>query len=567
MKTVLSDPGQRARSGSPVRWLVDLFRQPETTKTPWRLHITFGALFLVLIHVAFASMVFKRSYDAALNEAIDHAGDAVGRAETTLLRAISGIDGFLLSLPAIIDAAANDDPSVMQRLTSALAQLNTLTEELVLFDAEGALIVVSDAAEKRDLRQLPQPLRAKLDADPTPQLQSMVPWLDPNSGEVLYLFGRRLARNEWRARYAVIMTTPHALSGLFSASSEHFGVQIAFLGAEGERLIADLEASAERRGSVWIAESPLLAGMAVNGIAAVANHDLYILASINFSTAFEHWRRDLAIGIGVTLAIAITIIAFAVLLLLLLSQRSDAERALTAAKEAAESANRAKSSFLANMSHELRTPLNAILGFSQLIRDRSFGDAAVERYSGYAGDIHQSGERLLLLIDNILDLSKVEAGLLPAKIEDIDVDGLIAHCLSVFEADAAPKGLLLQGPAPSGLTLRSDYRALEHILINLVSNAVKFTPAGGVVTLSASGLPSGGLKLSVSDTGAGIEASLLPQLFEPFQRANAMVSRRSSGNGLGLAVVRTYIDLLGATISIDSALGEGTRVTIEVPRS
>lgn len=574
----LSDFWKGAARHLPPGWLTGALQNPRSAEARWRRRILLGAAVLVLIQIAFVTVVLKRSHDVALDEAAEHVEGAMRDAEADTLRSVATIEGLLLSLPTLINLAANDDPMAKPRLIAALAGQSVTIRELALFDANGVLLVSSASATRRDFGRMPDRFRLRLENDATFGVQVAAPWRDPKTGDAIALFGKQLAPNNWGARFAVIAATPTALSDLFSRASSHFGLHISLLGAGGEPLASQLDPPpipnrgvvnparlAAQKGGVWVGDSPLMAEPAVNGAAALMDHNLHIVASISISAALSNWRTDLAIGLLVTLTATTMIVTFAILLSTLLRQRSDAERALTEAKEAAEAASRAKSSFLANMSHELRTPLNAIIGFSELIRDRAYGDDQVIRYSAYAGDIYQSGEHLLGLINDILDLSKVEAGAFHAVIEDIDIDTFLSGNLSLFEHEAANKRVQLSPPTPCGVTLRSDYHALQHILSNLLSNAVKFTSAGGVVSLNATRLGESGVLISVSDTGVGIEAKALSLLFEPFQQGNAMVSRRYGGSGLGLSIVRSYIQLLGATVSIESALGQGTTVTVEIP--
>jgi signal transduction histidine kinase len=573
-----SDFWRGAARHLPSRRLAGAPQKPRSAEARWRRRILLGAVVLVLIQIAFVSYVLKRSHDVALDEATEHVKGAVRNAEADTLRSATAIEGLLRSLPALINLTPRDDPMTKPKLIAALAAQSATIRELALFDADGVLIVSSAPAARRDFSHLPEWFRLRLENDAPFGVQVAAPWRDPKTGDSLALFGKQLASNSWGARFAVIAATPPALSDQFSRASSHFGLHISLLGAGGEPLASELDPPpdpnrrtvnparlATQKGGVWIGESPLMAEPAVNGIAALMDQNLLIVASIGTSDALANWRTDLAIGLLVTLTVTAMIVTFAILLSTLLRQRSNAERALTEAKEAAEAASRAKSSFLANMSHELRTPLNAIIGFSELIRDRAYGDDEVARYSAYAGDIYQSGEHLLGLINDILDLSKVEAGAFHAVIEDIDIDSLLIGSLSLFEHDAANKRVQLFPPAPCGVTLRSDFHALQHIFSNLLSNAVKFTSAGGVVGLTAIRAGENGVRISVSDTGVGIEAKALSLLFEPFQQGNAMVSRRYGGSGLGLSIVRSYAQLLGATVSIESALGQGTTVTVEIP--
>ena len=237
---------------------------------------------------------------------------------------------------------------------------------------------------------------------------------------------------------------------------------------------------------------------------------------------------------------------------------------LYAAKEGAEAANRAKSSFLANMSHELRTPLNAIIGFSEVIMRELFGPVN-PRYRSYAVDIFDSGSHLLGLINEVLDMSKLEAGQVELYEEYVDVATAIQDCLRFVEPQAEHAKVVLFTSLAEGLPLiRADARRVRQILLNLLSNAVKFTPKGGDVRVS-SFCEDGGLTVAVSDSGIGMAAEEIPKALETFGQIDSMLSRQYEGTGLGLPLAKRLINLHGGTLSIESKPGLGTTVTILFP--
>jgi signal transduction histidine kinase len=248
-----------------------------------------------------------------------------------------------------------------------------------------------------------------------------------------------------------------------------------------------------------------------------------------------------------------------------ITDQHQAELTLTKAKNEAEQANRAKSEFLANMSHELRTPLNAILGFSEVIRDRHFGDDNA-RYSEYAANIHDSGEMLLALISDILDMSKLEAGKLKLAEEVVDLTQVVESCSTMVAGRATDGGIAIASLLPSApVHLRGDQRALKQILLNLLSNAVKFTPSGGNVSVSVGRTDGGAIQLAVGDTGIGIKPSALAKVFRPFFQIDHAATRSKGGTGLGLAISKHLAELHGGTIAIDSKPGIGTTVTVTLP--
>ncbi|MEQ8964413.1 MAG: PAS-domain containing protein [Azospirillaceae bacterium] len=242
-----------------------------------------------------------------------------------------------------------------------------------------------------------------------------------------------------------------------------------------------------------------------------------------------------------------------------------AEAEARAAKEAADKANRAKSDFLANMSHELRTPLNAVMGFSEIIRDQTLGPVGVRQYAEYAADIHDSGSHLLELVNTILDLSKIEAGRFELLEQTVDVTAEIATALRLMELRAAKAELRLVDRTPAGLPgLTADRRAVRQMLLNLLSNAVRFTPAGGTVTLAAEAGPDG-LAIRVADTGIGIAPHDLAQVMLPFGQVVEAQRGERTGTGLGLPLVKALIERHGGIFAIDTAPNEGTTVSLTFP--
>jgi len=236
------------------------------------------------------------------------------------------------------------------------------------------------------------------------------------------------------------------------------------------------------------------------------------------------------------------------------------------AKLRAESANRSKSEFLANMSHELRTPLNAILGFSDIIAQQSLGSEAVGRYTEYAEDIHQSGRHLLAIIDDILDLAKIESGHAELVEREVELERFANTFKSMLGERFVEVGLdfVFDLPYPAPIIV-VDERKFAQIFINLLSNALKFTPRGGRVVLSARARVNGGLAISVSDTGIGIAPEDIQTVLAPFGQVESAFSRRHHGTGLGLPLARSITELHGGTLELESALGAGTTVTIVLP--
>jgi signal transduction histidine kinase/PAS domain-containing protein len=248
-------------------------------------------------------------------------------------------------------------------------------------------------------------------------------------------------------------------------------------------------------------------------------------------------------------------------------QRREAEEQLRQAKEAAEIASRAKSEFLANMSHELRTPLNAVIGFAQMIGEEILGPVGRIEYKEYARDIHASSLHLLQIINDILDVSKIEAGMVTLHDSEVDFAAIVNACCRLVRVKAAASEIALTVDIPDDLpVIRADERMLKQVLLNLLSNALKFTPKGGAVTVQARADGSGGLSFMVKDTGIGIDSKDFDKIFRPFGQVDSSLTRKFEGTGLGLPLTKGLVELHGGTIMLESEVGRGTCVTISLPK-
>jgi two-component system cell cycle sensor histidine kinase PleC len=247
------------------------------------------------------------------------------------------------------------------------------------------------------------------------------------------------------------------------------------------------------------------------------------------------------------------------------SELSDLARKYEMEKVRAEGANQAKSEFLANMSHELRTPLNAINGFSEIMLAEMFGPLGDGRYKDYAQDILNSGQHLLALINDILDMSKIEAGKMALSFEQVTVEDLAEEAARLIRTRAEAAGLTLTLELPPLPEIEADYRAVKQVLLNLLSNAVKFTPRGGRVSISAEQVGGDTVRIAVRDTGIGIAAEDLERLARPFEQIESQQAKTQQGTGLGLALSKALVEMHGGSLGLESAPGQGTVASFRLP--
>lgn len=247
--------------------------------------------------------------------------------------------------------------------------------------------------------------------------------------------------------------------------------------------------------------------------------------------------------------------------------RKQMEHSLRIAKDQADTANRAKSTFLANMSHELRTPLNAIIGFSEMMEKETFGELGHVKYKEYLGDIHMSATHLLEIINEVLDMSKIEAGRLELDEHSVDVDDLIGSVNRMMASKAFGSGLEIKENIAKDLpAIRADQRLMRQILINLVTNAVKFSEKGGLINIDADILDDGRMRIVVQDYGVGIPEDKIKQAMEPFgQVSDKAENSHQRGTGLGLPLAKAMVELHGGVLELESALGKGTKVMVYIP--
>jgi PAS domain S-box-containing protein len=248
-----------------------------------------------------------------------------------------------------------------------------------------------------------------------------------------------------------------------------------------------------------------------------------------------------------------------------ITDQFEAERALRIALRQAETAGRMKAAFLAAMSHELKTPLNAVLGFSEIIRDQMLGPAGVPAYADYAADIHQSGAKLLAIINDVMDVSRLEGGLLAIEPRRENLLDVVEKAIRLGRAVAQDERQIATEFPADMPALQVDPLRLAQALGNLIANALKFTPAEGKILLAVGPEPDGGMALSVTDTGTGMAGETIAEALEPFRHIDASLTRKFEGTGLGLSISKALIELHGGTIRVESRIGVGTKVTLTLP--
>jgi signal transduction histidine kinase len=540
-----------------------------------------GAALIVLVQLAIAVVSLTRSRDSALADARRVTEVTARATESAINRAFLQVDAALLGIGGLMELvppATQDDGPIVRRLLRETSQQNFLIRDLAIYSDSRQLVNAATLGAARTPTELVRSLIDTVIANPGQGLQFGEPRRNRQSGDWGLLVARELRLRGGDVGVVIADVPLFELADLFVQSTGVPGLGIALMRATGELMIAtphdeprmgqtilDPAARARVSGVADIERDPATGAERIVARRVVSYRPLIVEVAIDIPDVLQSWRDDLwAIGIG-SFGFTVLVLVLAQVIGLLLAQRAENERALIAARDAAERANRAKSGFLANMSHELRTPLNAIIGFAEIINTKAFGEQALDRYVDYAGDIQSSGQHLLDLINDILDLSKVEAGAYEVVVEPIDLPEFVNGALGLFRSQVRKGGIELACHVSPGLGLSSDTRALRHIVVNLLSNAIKFTPTGGGVSVTATLGEDGVVSLSVADTGIGMTKQQLDKVFEPFQQADALISRRFGGTGLGLAIVRSYVSLLGADIAIHSNPGVGTTVTVTFP--
>jgi two-component system, cell cycle sensor histidine kinase PleC len=301
-------------------------------------------------------------------------------------------------------------------------------------------------------------------------------------------------------------------------------------------------------------------------VAPLHEHSVNIVTSITRDQALSDFFRYLLLVSTVLLLSGAILIVLLMLTLRQITQRHQIETELLAAEMEAEKGNKAKSDFLASMSHELRTPLNAIIGYSDMLKRHTFGTLGSDKNIEYVSDINSAGTHLLGLINDILDISKIDAGKEDILVREVDIDPVLRECVEMVKVLANERHISISHEMPNFFpTVKVDSRHLSQILINLLSNAIKFTPHGGSIDISVMIGIDRSVEIKITDTGIGISADEIPKVMEEFERAGEVLSRSQQGTGLGLPLTKRLVELNNGTLSIQSEVGKGTTVTVHFP--
>lgn len=575
--TFASDRPATARTG--IRRCLDRI----ALKDPRRGLIWFGSI-LVAALAAMAGFVIFELRSVAINDVVNRASVlSQSLAEQTALT-LDNIDAAAAALVILASDRTLDQPFRMATLGSALGALAEELphlHDLFLLDSTGAVVFGA---------RVPPTCRAALrgPADLTPLDRG--PRIDPIVVAPPECFGGQPAlklsrilkdRNGDVAGILVSAVRQNYLAQLYPEAGRNSGRVIALFRTDGKLLAHQPQSLADfgrsfadhsglellRVGATTVDRDYVTPIGSIASLAAasrVRDYGAVLVVSSPRASILRSWRRETVVIAVAALAASAMILLLTLLLVRQLNQRERTALELLKAKEEAERATRLKSRFLAVLSHELRTPLNAILGFSEILMRETFGPHTTKAYAEYGKDIHTSAGHLLEVINGVLEVARSEAGHQELAEEEIQLGQVVMGCFAMVRDLAAAAGLnLIVEEADRLPRIRTDHRAITQVLVNVLSNAIKFTPRGGTVTVSGAREANGELVLKISDTGVGIAPKDLERLFEPFFQPRS--GREREGSGLGLMICRDLMTALGGSIAIASKLNQGTVVTLRLP--
>ncbi len=505
---------------------------------------------------------------------------------SSMNKVLSGVAEVIAARGASFRAA---DPEVRALLQRRLAYVRHVSS-LFVVDAAGASLAGTYQRETVEVDLSDRPyFRAQADGT-SGGLFVDGPYKSRITGNWLMVASRRLQEADGRfAGIVAASVSPETLASFYARADLGHGGAILLLTRDGT--IAARHPDHARHIGASLADwrgftrwrdarsgtgedvSPVDGVLRLYSFQASTEHPLIVAVSLDKMALLERWRWNAAVQVMLGLIGTLAIAAAAFVIYRQLCRRLEAMQALedstaelSRALAAANAANETKLQFLANMSHELRTPLNAIIGFSDVMRTEVMGPLGSAHYRAYAADIHRSGEHLLSLINDILDVSRIEQGRFALREEACDLQDLIGDCLVQVEGRARDAGVVVERRIACDLPqLHADGKALRQIVLNLLSNAIKFTPRDGRVWIAISRTAAGEIAIEVGDTGIGIAAIDVARVFEPFQQVESAHTRKHDGVGLGLPLVKSLAEAHGARVDVDSAPGRGTVITVTFP--
>ncbi|MGE4062540.1 MAG: ATP-binding protein [Rhodospirillaceae bacterium] len=554
------------------RSILPLFRKTGPSLQRLRLATVVLVMSFALLMIATAIYYLAEQYyttvDAAARSARSAANAAQAHATRTFVETYRVLEGIGEIYQHSVEHGGIGEQSLHELLAKRLRQTPGVYV-FTIFDASFNGVISGLSYPIATERYRDVPLRELRDAG---QGRYFGPLYQNNSPENSYAGEWSLplahaiqAPNAPPVGYAVALINTRYFSRYFSTLDVGSLGHIA-MWAEDGRLIAATPNFPVTAGATGATGGTGANGQSISvhtGIEGVPASISVTLDARDYMANWRQTRNQIAFAVA-TIILAMGSFTLIILRQLLHSQKN--ENALRQAKAAAEEANEAKSRFLAHMSHEFRTPLNAIMGFSEIIRNKVLGDSVSSAYTTYADHIHRSGEHLLNIVNDILDMAKIESGVQPLQQDTVHMRQVVSAAVSFVQGLATQRGLRISVETPSHLpAVSGDERFIRQVLINLLSNAIKFSPAEGEILVWTTYRAGHWLDISVKDSGPGIEPALLRRLGEPFLQGNPAVSHLGKGTGLGLSICKRYMDLLGGELKIESIVGIGTTATIRFP--